>query len=155
MPTSEVVISTPEERQREIDELRAHLGLRIEEPASAGEAQGQMSALVINLGLSQGAAGDGKAAHKAEGHSLAMPAAVARIRLSSRPIEERKYVPPLAAPGARPPYPRPGESPVHGSASIPEPPVRPRVPLAKMARIVLVVALLLAATVVAIVFVGR
>jgi serine/threonine protein kinase len=153
LPTTEVVISTPEDRQREIDDLRANLGLRIEEPAAAGEAQGQMSALVINLGLSQGAAGDGKASHKGEGHSLAMPAAVARIRLSSRPIEERKYVPPLAAPGARPPYPRPGESPVHGSASIPEPPARPRVPLAKIARIVVVVALLLAATVVAILFV--
>ena len=147
-------MSTPEDRQQEIDDLRANLGLRIEEPASAGEAQGQMSALVINLGSSSAASGDGKVPHKPEVRSLAMPAGVARIRVSSRPIEERKHVPPLAAPLARGPHPRPPETPLHGSASIAEPPPGPRLTAGKIVRMAVVVALLLTATVIAIMFVN-
>jgi len=153
MPTTEVVISTPEERRRELDDLRANLGLRIDEPAAAGEDQGQMSALVINLGPAQAAAGDAKAAaHKPEAHSLAMPAAIARIRLSSRPIEERTYVRPLAAPNPRPVQPRPAEVAPHAT-SVDKRPERPRRSVGRILRIALVVALLAAATVVAIVFV--
>jgi serine/threonine protein kinase len=154
MPTSEVAVSTPEDRQQEIDELRASLGLRIEEPASAGDSQAQMSALVINLGVAQGGLGDGKAPHKPETHSLAMPAAVARLRLSSRPIEERQFVPPLAAPSARLSHPRGPEAPPHGSASIPEPLAPVRSSPAKIIRIAVVVALLVTAMVVAVLFVG-
>jgi serine/threonine-protein kinase len=138
------VVSTEEDRRREIEELRASLGLHIEEPASGSESEAQMSALVINLGPSHAAPRDAKSPHKGESHSLSLSAAGAKHRLPSRVIEERKYVPPLAAPVTR------GASSRASDASVPAP---PRTPIGKIVRVALVVALLLAATIVAIEFV--
>ena len=154
MPTSEVVVSTPEDRRQEIDDLRANLGLRIEEPALAGEAQapderaGHQSGPRRRGGRRRQGVAQGRepfAGHAGRGGAPTPLVAAhrgAQVRAAAgRPVS------------ARPSHPRPGESPVHGSASIPEPPVRPRVSLVKIVRIAVVVALLVAATVVAIVFV--
>jgi len=134
--------STEEERRREIEELRANLGLHIEEPAAVGESEAQMSALVINLGPARSAATEQKSAHAPERHSLPLPARGSRLRHSTRPIEERTYVPPLTAPVTR-----------GGLPQAPEVSARPRPRPARIVRIAVVVALLLAATIVAIKFV--
>jgi serine/threonine-protein kinase len=142
------VLSTEEERRREIEELRAHLGLRIEEPAMADRAAEQMSALVIDLGPARASAAESKSAHKGAVHSLPLSAAGARSR-PGRHIEERTHVPPLAAPSSRPPSARPPEV----AARVAEPKVPARPSLGRILRVAMVVALLVAATVVAIVFV--
>ena len=136
------VVSTEEDRRREIEELRANLGLHIEEPAAVGESDAQMSALVINLGPARVAAIDQKSSHRGESHSLQLPVKGAKHRYSSRPIEERKHVPRLAAPITRGGQPQPAD-----------PPARPRAGVGRILRVVLVVALLAAAIVVAIKFV--
>jgi len=141
------VISTEEERRKEIEELRANLGLHIEEPAAVGESQAQMSALVINLGPAAGST-DARGQHKGESHTLPLSPA-GKPRVASRPIKERQYVPPLAAPVTRLAPPRAPEA-----AAVPAPVApAPRSPMVKIIRIVLVVALVLAATIVAIAFI--
>jgi serine/threonine protein kinase len=154
MPAVQVsdVISTPEDRRKEIDDLRANLGLHIEEPASAGASQAQMSALVINLGLSHTGPGDARASHKGESHSLPLSAG-SMHRYSSRPIEERKYVPPLAAPVGRSGHVRAAEAPPRGRVPTPEVPPTGRRSWSRIVRIALVVLLLVAATIVAIKFI--
>ena len=137
------VMSTEEERRKEIEELRANLGLHIEEPAAVGESQAQMSALVINLGPAATTPG---VVHKAVSHSLPLSAAM-KHRYVSRSIEERKYVPPLAAPVTRAAPPRP-EVPTAAPAPAPR-----RKIMVKIVRVVLVVALVVAATIVAIKFI--
>jgi serine/threonine protein kinase len=151
--TSEVV-STPEDRRQEIDDLRAHLGLHIEEPASADDSQAQMSSLVINLGPAQGAApADRRVPHVDASHSMPLPPAAGKHRLPPRAIEERQYVPPLSAPVSRGGHPRPAEAAGHGRVAAPESPSRSQVPWGKVVRLGLVVAVLLAAVVVAIAFI--
>lgn len=74
------------DRFQEIDDLRASLGLQIEEPASN---ESQVSALVINLEANKPSPSGGGAT----------PAPVtARPVLVNRPIEERQHLPQLAAP---------------------------------------------------------
>jgi serine/threonine protein kinase len=100
------VIELPDERQRsaerlqEVEGLRAALGLRIEDP---GNDPGQASALVVNLETGESdaerpasatgvrAGATGRLSHEGP----------ARVRLA-RPVEERQYVPRLAAPTRRP-----------------------------------------------------
>jgi hypothetical protein len=65
-----------------------------------------------------------------------------------RHIEERKYVPPLAAPSQRPALARSAEPPLRGA----EGSVRARAPLGRGARMVIVVGLVVAAAVVAALF---
>ena len=126
---------TDEERRQEIEELGSSLGLRIEEPATDSQEAQQMSALVIDLGPPL-AASEVKAA--SQRHSLPLAAGGTKHRHTSRPIEERHYVPPLAAPSARP----------TGRAVDNRPSSLSR--LWRVVRAVLVVALLVAATVVAV-----
>jgi hypothetical protein len=164
------VVTTEEERRRELEELRAHLGLHIETPAAADQANEQMSALVIDLGPARGPTGEGKPAQKPATHSLPLPAAAGKPR-QVRHIEERKHLPPLAplaAPVARPVPTRPAELASRGaeppplrpvSARIAEPAprgaevsLRPRPTAGRIVRIAVIVALLVAATVVAIAF---
>lgn len=95
------VAFTEEDRRREIEELRASLGLHIEEPALDGQADEQMSALVIDLGSSQPDATDCKGLPRTHEHSLPLLRGGPNVRRSSRPVEERHYVPPLAAPSVR------------------------------------------------------
>jgi serine/threonine protein kinase len=140
-------ISTEEERRKEIEDLRASLGLHIEEPAAVSDSSEQMSALVINLAPSA-PAGEVRPTQRGGGHSIPMPAVVVKNRVS-RPIEERKYVPPLAAPSVRPVTSRAGGD----VAARPEAPARPRPSVGRILRIALVAALLLAATIVAIKFI--
>jgi serine/threonine-protein kinase len=148
--TSEIV-STPEERRKELDDLRANLGLHIEEPASADDSQAQMSSLVINLAPAPGAAPlEHRPAQVDAKHSLHLPPTAVKHRLASRPIEERQYVPPLAAPVSRSGHARGAEMAGHARVAAPEPPLRSRAPWGKILRIGLVAALLLAAVVVAI-----
>ena len=102
-----------------------------------------MSALVINLGPAATTPGP---VHKAVNHSLPLSAAM-KHRYVSRSIEERKYVPPLAAPVTRAAPPRP-EVPTAAPAPAPR-----RKIMVKIVRVVLVVALVVAATIVAIKFI--
>ena len=127
---------TDEERRQEIQELSSSLGLRIEEPATDSQEEQQMSALVIDLGPPL-AASEAKAADQR--HSLSLATGSDKHRHVSRPIEERHYVPPLAAPSVRPP----------GRAVESLPSSR----IWRVTRAVLVVALLVAATVVAVKFI--
>ncbi|MBN2576323.1 MAG: serine/threonine protein kinase [Deltaproteobacteria bacterium] len=141
VPGAETV-STEEERRKEIEDLRANLGLHIEEPASVGEGQEQMSALVINLGLSH-AAGDRRLPPLGGSHSLPLPVAGAKSG-QVRHIEERKYVPPLAAPSVRPAPQRTAEGPTRGPDGL----VRGSATSRRMVRVA-AVALIVAAAVVA------
>ena len=153
VPTSEV-ISTPEDRRLEIDELRANLGLHIEEPASAADSQGQMSALVINLGVTHGAIPtEHRPVHPSDSHSLLLPPAGSKHRLPARVIEERKYVPPLAAPSARAAVNRGPEGPGHGRAATTDVVQDKRTSPGRVARIAVVVALIVAVTIIVILFV--
>jgi serine/threonine protein kinase len=95
------VAFSEEDRRKEIENLRASLGLHIEEPATDSQEEEQMSALVINLGPSTSARPDAKSAPRAEQRPIALPPAGSKIRPSTRPIEERSHVPPLAAPTTR------------------------------------------------------
>jgi serine/threonine protein kinase len=141
-------LSTEEERRKEIEELRASLGLHIEEPAAVSSASEQMSALVINLGPSRGPTAEQKAGQRGGVHSIPLPVGGAKNRVL-RPIEERKYVPPLAAPVMRPLLSRAAEG---GLRPIEQPsrPVRSSAPWGRIVRIAVVVALLVAAAIVAV-----
>jgi serine/threonine protein kinase len=138
------VAFTDEDRRKEIEELRASLGLHIEEPASDSQEEAQMSALAIDLGSSQSSMADTNAQPRSERHSLPFSPAGQNRRFSSRPVEERQYVPPLAAPSVR--------SSGKARTSMEVPVRRPLLPL-KIIRAVIVLALLIAATVVAVKFI--
>jgi hypothetical protein len=138
------VAFTDEDRRQEIEELRASLGLRIEEPASDSQEEQQMSALVINLDSSHSSTSHADTQPRSERHSLPLSSAGPKLRRSSRPVEERQYVPPLAAPSSR----------GSGQAKTPtEVPVRRVAFFSKIVRAAIVLALLIAATVVAVKFV--
>jgi serine/threonine protein kinase len=141
-------ISTEEERRREIEELRASLGLHIEEPASGDDASEQMSALVIDLGPTRAGTGEPKSLHRGETHSLPLRTGGGKVRVA-RNIEERKHVPPLAAPSARPVAARP----VDNSSRVIEATVLTRRPKFGWVRIAIVAILLVAATILAIQFI--
>jgi eukaryotic-like serine/threonine-protein kinase len=149
------LVSTPEDRRQELDDLRASLGLHIEEPASVDDSQAQMSALVINLGPARGALPEART-HKAESHRIPLSHPGPKVaRTLSRPIEERTYVPPLAAP-TRPPHARAAEAGAHARASMVEPSGHAGfMSKGNLVRVALIVALLVAATVVAVVFIKR
>ena len=101
------IIELPEQRQRsaerlqEVEGLRAALGLRIEEP---GDDPGQASALVVNLeaGASETEALASATGNKAGAISGQGQESTVRVRRLARPVEERQYVPRLAAPTRRP-----------------------------------------------------
>ncbi len=98
------VAFSDEDRRKEIEDLRTSLGLRIDEPAARSQERMQMSALVINLdpGNPTRLADHPQQGLKGESHSLPLFPAAAKIPVRPiRPIEERNYVPPLAAPCAR------------------------------------------------------
>jgi len=134
-----------EDRRQEIEELRASLGLHIEEPASDSQEEEQMSALVIDLGPPQPPSTECTGPPRTHEHSLPLLRVGPKVRRSARPVEERTYVPPLAAPSVR------------GGVSVGGPVRRTtevslRMPwrVWKIVRGVMVLALLIAATVVAI-----
>jgi serine/threonine protein kinase len=138
------VAFSEEDRRQEIEELRASLGLHIEEPASDSQEEAQMSALVIDLGSSQPDATDCMGPPRTHEHSLPLLRGGPNVRRSLRPVEERHYVPPLAAPSVR------------GGGSLRTPmEVAIRTPSSvwKIIRGVIVLALLTAATVVAVKFI--
>jgi hypothetical protein len=101
------IIELPEQRQRsaerlqEVEGLRAALGLRIDEP---GDDPGQASALVVNLeaGASETEAPASATGNKAGANSGQGQESTVRVRRLARPVEERQYVPRLAAPTRRP-----------------------------------------------------
>jgi len=100
-------IELPDERQRlaersqEAEGLRAALGLRIEEPVND---PGQVSALVVNLerGGREDERSDSATANKAGSSAATSQDSPPQVRLLARPVEERQYVPRLAAPTRRP-----------------------------------------------------
>jgi serine/threonine protein kinase len=145
------VAFSEEDRRQEIEDLSTSLGLRIDEPASQSQERMQMSALVINLdsspGRPAGQATDSNPDQRGQSHSLPLfSAAAKKVPRSLRPIEERNYVPPLAAPSSRlggptrPSVEPSGVPPMHRHWG-------------KIIRAAIVVLLLAAATVVAVVFV--
>ncbi len=118
------------DRFREIDDLRAALGLQIEEPASN---ESQVSALVINLEATTG---------PREPVRAATPAPItARPVLLGRRIEERKHLPQLSAPR---------RSAGAESSSMPKVPSRP----ARIARVAAMALVIVAAAVIAL-WLGR
>jgi serine/threonine protein kinase len=137
-------ILTEEDRRKEIEELRASLGLHIEEPASTDRSDTQMSALVIDLGHTGMRSADPRSQVQSERHSLPLPRPRSGPHYTSRLIEERTYVPPLAAPSSRV-----GGGPPH----LVEETAYPSSHKWKILRVVIVLALLAAATVVAITFI--
>ncbi|MGB8297594.1 MAG: protein kinase [Polyangia bacterium] len=104
------IIELPEQRQRsaerlqEVEGLRAALGLRIEEP---GDDPGQASALVVNLeaGASETEAPASATGNKDRASGGPSQEGSLRARRLVRPVEERQYVPRLAAPTRRPAKP--------------------------------------------------
>jgi hypothetical protein len=104
------IIELPEQRQRsaerlqEVEGLRAALGLRIEEP---GDDPGQASALVVNLeaGASETEAPASAIGNKDRASGGPSQQGAPRARRLVRPVEERQYVPRLAAPTRRPAKP--------------------------------------------------
>jgi hypothetical protein len=91
------------ERSQEVEGLRAALGLQVEEPASKVDDPFQVSALVVNLEAGEVHAEKPDSATGAKaGPAGAKPqTGIPLVRLS-RPVEERQYVPRLAAPTRRP-----------------------------------------------------
>jgi hypothetical protein len=83
--------------------LRAALGLHVEEPASKVDDPFQVSALVVNLdtGKIDVETPDSTTGVKAGPPAGTSQASAPRVRLA-RPVEERQYVPRLAAPTRRP-----------------------------------------------------
>ena len=138
------VAFSEEDRRKEIEELRAGLGLHIEEPATDSQEKEQMSALVIDLGSSRTSPADCKGPPRTHEHSLPLLRTGPKARHSARPVEERQYVPPLAAPSSR--VNTPAKSPTVVV-------VRTSSRAWKIVRGALVLALLIAATVVAVKFV--
>ncbi|HEY5282369.1 MAG TPA: serine/threonine-protein kinase [Polyangia bacterium] len=138
------VAFTEEDRRKEIEELRASLGLHIEEPAADSQEGEQMSALVIDLGPSRASPKVREGTPGPRGHALPLVPAGPRVRRPSRPIEERKHVPPLAAPLSR----------VGGQArTTTEPPPPAPLRVWRIVRGVLVLAILVAATIAAVRFI--
>jgi hypothetical protein len=99
------VIELPDERQRsaerlqEVEGLRAALGLRIEEPVNDPF---QVSALVVNLETGKSDAETSDSATGDKARTTGAPSQEPRVRRLARPVEERQYVPRLAAPTRRP-----------------------------------------------------
>jgi serine/threonine protein kinase len=138
------VAFSEEDRRKEIEDLRAGLGLHIEEPASDSREEAQMSALVIDLGSSRTSPADCKGPPRTHEHSLPLLRTGPKVRHAARPVEERQYVPPLAAPSSR------GSAVAKARADVVvQAPSRGW----KIVRGALVLALLIAATVVAVKFV--
>ena len=135
---------TDEDRRQEIEDLRARLGLHIEEPASDNQEEEQMSALVIDLGAPQSAPADCTGPPRTHKHSLPLLRVGPNVRRSSRPVEERNYVPPLAAPSVR------GGGPARHNSEVN---IRMPSPAWKIVRGVIILVLLIAATVAAVKFV--
>jgi serine/threonine-protein kinase len=137
------VAFSEEDRRKEIEELRAGLGLHIEEPASDSQEEEQMSALVIDLGSPRPAPIDCKNPPRTHEHSLPLLRGGPKVRHPARPVEERQYIPPLAAPVSR------GGSP----AKVADRVTRTSSRAWKIVRGALVLVLLIVATVVAVKFV--
>ena len=134
----EVAFTDDEDRRQEIEELRSSLGLHIDEPASDSQAGAQMSVLAIDLAPT--GSRDGADRHKSA-RIPPMPPAL-KVRPGGRPVEERnRHLNPPAAQGPR----VEGRGPV-GDELV----ARGR---GKVFPIVVVVALLVAAAVVAVLFV--
>ena len=91
------------EQSQEVEGLRAALGLHVEEPASKVDDPFQVSALVVNLdtGKIDVETPDSTTGVKAGPPAGTSQASAPRVRLA-RPVEERQYVPRLAAPTRRP-----------------------------------------------------
>lgn len=138
------VAFSEEDRRQEIEDLRARLGLHIEEPASDSKEEEQMSALVIDLGTAHAPAADCKGPTRTHERSLPLLRAGPTARRSVRPVEERKYVPRLAAPSAR------GSHPARTTTEVG---MRTSTRVWHTVRRVMVVLLLIAATVVAVKFI--
>lgn len=138
------VAFSEEDRRKEIEELRASLGLHIEEPASDSQEEEQMSALVIDLGTSHAPTADCKTPPRTHSHSLPLLRNGTAVRRSARPVEERKYVPRLAAPSLR------ATGPARTTTEVG---MRAPSQIWRIIRGVMVVALLVAATVVAVKFI--
>jgi len=133
------VAFTAEDRRKEIEELRASLGLHIDEPASDSQEEAQMSALAIDLAPGRERSSEPSDRHKSARVPAASPI-TPRIRQGMRPIEERnRHLEPLPPASARA---RPTAN--EGSG-------RPR--SGRILGVALVVGLLLAATAVALVLV--
>ncbi len=88
------------ERSQEVEGLRAALGLHIAEPAFEVNDPCQVSALVVDLDTGEintetPDSANGTKAGPPDGTS---PAGAPRVRRLARPVEERQYMPRLAAP---------------------------------------------------------
>ena len=92
------------ERSEEVAGLRAALGLRIEQPAFEVNDPFQVSALVVNLERGEGDADTPGPAlgGKAGLHDRMSQDGTPRVRRLAHPIEERQFVPRLAAPTRKP-----------------------------------------------------
>jgi serine/threonine protein kinase len=90
------VAFTEEDRRKEIEELRASLGLHIDEPASDSQEEAQMSALAIDLAPGRKRTPAPTDRQKG-GRASASSASAPKIREGMRPIEERnRHLAPLA-----------------------------------------------------------
>lgn len=138
----EVAFTEDEDRRKEIEDLRSTLGLHIAEPASDSQEQVQMSALAIDLAPGEEAR-DGRERHKSVRGAAVASSPAPKVRQGMRPVEERnRHLQPPSAQMAR----ASGRS-VGGEAQA------PASRRGTLLRVVLVVALLLAATVAALWFV--
>ena len=92
------------ERSQEVEGLRAALGLHVAEPAFEVNDPCQVSALVVDLDTGEintetPDSATGAKNGPADGIS---PAGTPKVRRLARPVEERQYIPRLAAPTRRP-----------------------------------------------------
>ncbi len=130
-----------EERRTEIEELRTSLGLHIDEPASDSQEEQQMSALAIDLAPFGKREEDPGDRHQS-GRVPLMSSTAPKVRQGMRPIEERnRHLSPPLSPAVR----GGGRGVVADSQAV----ARPR----RVLRVILVVALLLAATIAVVMFV--
>lgn len=140
----EVAFAADEDRRQEIEELRASLGLHIDEPASDSQAGAQMSALAIDLAPT--GARDGGERHKSARIPTIPSSAALKVRPGMRPVEERnRQLKPPALPSGRADGRGPG-----GEERMAPPEAQRRGRLLPM---VVLVALLVAAAVAAVLFV--
>jgi hypothetical protein len=137
------VAFSEEDRRKEIEELRSSLGLHIEEPASDSQEEQQMSALVIDLVSANASPIDCKSPPPTHEHSLPLLRGRPTVRHSSRPVEERQYVPRLSVPAR-------GTGPARTTTDVT---MRTSPRIWKIVRGVMVLVLLIAATVVAVKFI--
>lgn len=136
----EVAFADDKDRRQEIEDLRASLGLHIDEPASGTQEGAQMSVLAIDL--APAGTREGSDRHKSARIPPIPGASSLKVRPGGRPVEERnRHLQPLATSAAR----TDGRGPV-GEEQTP----RGR---GKIVPIVVVVALLVAAAVAAILLV--